>query len=788
MHSQRYLFPAATLVCCAVSALHPAAAAAESVNALQWEINADKLTRMENPARIVAEGHVELTKIQKTTGKKVNPKNSWNDLLGEANEAVTAAPAPQEKSQTAGGDRLAVSKAIPQISDNAAAVPEQVSVSTVMTTVKADRMRYNMDAGTVQVDGKVFIEIGPDQLEADSGTVNLKQETGSFENAVIVGQYKDMHFEGKVIEKTGELTYHIEDGWIITCKLQNGEVPPWSFKAAETDITDGGYAYLKHATFRIKDIPVLYTPIMILPAKHTRQTGFLFPLMSTSDRNGFGMELPFFINLSPSSDITLYPHYLAERGLMAGAEMRYAVDHGDKGTVMGNFLSDDADAEGRYTYTDQERYWLRGKADQNFGEWITRLDVDLLSDRDYLSEFDFGRTGVTMSDRYFLEQFGRGVQDKTVDQRSNSLRTLRSWGNGMSLQASIAGVDDLKAGENDSTALWKLPEVKHNGRLSLYDAVKTELSWNTDYVNYWREEGVGAQRLDLYPKVTAAVPLLGQHLDASASVGVRETAYSIDGNGDQTWADSDTENRLLGSFESEVSTLMRKDFGLASNDSWSHALRPFLKYTYVTDDDQDKLPQFDSVDSFGNQNSITYGINNFFYLAGLQGKEEVEREYGYIKLQQSYDLRSETEDEPFLPLQLRTAWYPVRHLTLKYETDLNVYDDGFIRHYAEGDYLSDRGDIFSLDYLYYKNKDADDTNSVRLSTLINLMYDFSVGYSVEKSLEDSVTVQEKVRLIYHPSCWAVELGAETTPDNEQITIMFQLANIGAPFGMDLLGR
>jgi hypothetical protein len=39
-------------------------------------------------------------------------------------------------------------------------------------------------------------------------------------------------------------------------------------------------------------------------------------------------------------------------------------------------------------------------------------------------------------------------------------------------------------------------------------------------------------------------------------------------------------------------------------------------------------------------------------------------------------------------------------------------------------------------------------------------------------------------LIYRPSCWAVELGAETTPDNEQITIMFQLANIGAPFGVD----
>uniref|UniRef100_UPI004056A64C LPS-assembly protein LptD n=1 Tax=Candidatus Electronema sp. TaxID=2698783 RepID=UPI004056A64C len=783
MHSQRYFFPAAALVCCAVSVLRPAAAEAESVKALQWEINADKLTRLENPARIVAEGHVELIKLQKTAADRKKGRSArWNDLLGED------AGQPEEEQRPADSGS---SKAVPQISENAAAEADEAGprmVSTVMTTVKADRMLYNMDEGTVRADGKVFIEIGPDQLKADGGTVNLKQETGSFENAAIIRQYKDMHLEGRKIEKTGELTYHIEDGWIITCKLQDGETPPWSFKAAEADITDGGYAYLKHATFRIKDVPVLYTPIMILPAKRSRQTGFLFPLVSMSDRNGFGMELPFFINLSPSADITLYPHYIANRGFMAGAEGRYALDQGDKGALMANFLSDDLKAEGSRTYTDQERYWLRGKADQEFGEWTTRLDIDLVSDRDYLSEFDLGRTGLTLSDRYYLEQFGRGLQDRTTDQRTNSLKALRSWGNGMSLRASLTGVDDLAEGENGSTALWKLPEIEHNGRLTIYEAVKTDLSWSTDYVHYWREEGVGAQRLDLYPKVTAAVPLLEQRLNGSVTAGLRNTAYAIDGNGDAAWADSDTENRLLGILQSELSTLMRKDFGTAG-DGWSHVLRPFLKHTYVTDDDKN-LPQFDGVDSFGDQNSITYGINNFFTVSGIKrNKEEFERDYGYVKLQQSYDLRSDAGDEPFLPIELRTAWYPTSSMIFRYETDLNVYDDGFLRHFAEGDYRSWRGDIFSLDYLYYKNiyKDTlggSDTSSVRLSALVNLMYDFSAGYSLEKSLEDSITLKEKVSLVYHPACWAVELGAETTPDNEQITIMFQLANIGAPFGVD----
>jgi LPS-assembly protein len=469
---------------------------------------------------------------------------------------------------------------------------------------------------------------------------------------------------------------------------------------------------------------------------------------------------------------------------MAGAEGRYALDQGDKGALMANFLSDDLEAEGRSSYTDKERYWLRGKADQQLGDWTARVDLDLISDRDYLTEFDFGRTGLTANNRYFLEQFGRSVQDRTVDQRTNSLRTLRSWGNGMSLQASLTGIDDLAEGENGSAALWKLPEVKHNGRLKIYDEIKTDLLWDTDYVHYWREEGVGAQRIDLYPKVTAAVPFFEQRMETAFTAGLRNTAYAIDGNGDEKWADSDTENRILGSFESELSTLLRKDFG-ETGEGWSHALRPFLKHTYVTDDDKN-LPQFDAVDSFGDQNKITYGANNFFTVSGIKrNKEEFERDYGYVKLQQSYDLRSDAGDEPFLPIELRTAWYPTNSMTFRYETDLSVYDDGFLRHFTEGDYRSGRGDIFSLDYLYYKNTSGgSDTSSVRFSALVNLMYDFSAGYTLEKSLEDSITVQEKVRLIYRPSCWAVELGAETTPDNEQITIMFQLANIGAPFGMD----
>ena len=79
--------------------------------------------------------------------------------------------------------------------------------------------------GTLEATGNLLITVGGDVLTADSGLIDLNKSTGSFKHASVVRQDKDIHFEGQVIEKTGELTYHIEDGWVVTCKLQPGEVP-----------------------------------------------------------------------------------------------------------------------------------------------------------------------------------------------------------------------------------------------------------------------------------------------------------------------------------------------------------------------------------------------------------------------------------------------------------------------------------------------------------------------------------------------------------------------------------
>ncbi|WP_310599557.1 LPS assembly protein LptD [Desulfobulbus sp.] len=764
MHLPIFLSPIVTFVFPFLIALFllPAEAAAVSVDARHWELSADKLTRLEDPPTLIAEGNVVLEK---------------KEPVGGASTPSHATEERRPDSATPGGQPAANLK--------------------TATTIKADRASYDLTRGILTLKGKLLIDIGPDQLTADAGTIDLEKNTGSFDNATVVRQDKELHFEGKLIEKTGSLTYHIEDGWVVTCKLEPGQVPPWSFAAADVDLTDGGYAVLTHTTFRIKDIPVLYSPVMVLPAKRKRQTGMLFPSFSLSDRDGFGLETPFFLNISPSADLTLYPRYLANRGLMAGAEFRYVLNDNSKGMLMGNFLDDrlsdpsevDYYRDGQFTHTNSDRYWIRGKADQDIGSWTTRLDVDVASDLDYLREFNVGSTGFDVTQEKFTGVFGRGFNDKTNQFRENTLAALRSWDYGGSLLAEAAAINDISeqvyTADNPSRA-WTLPSLTYSGLVPIaFLGGGPGFQWDANYSNFWRDKGAGAQRFDLMPMVTTGIPL-SPYLEANLTGGIRNTSYLIDDNGASEWQDKDSENRFLSHLEGEIGTTLMRDFAVnfGGGNTLSHTVRPFVSYVHTSIPDRDPLPQFDEVDDLEEENAVYLGFNNFFSLAGTRNGRDFDRDFGFFKIKQGYDLRSEKNDTPLTPLIIETGLYPAERMRLKYTTNIDLYGDGAFLHSVEADCFSSRGDQFSLDYRF---NELEDVNSVRGSLWYLLPYNLAAGYSLERAIEQDETIEEIVRLRFVQPCWSVEFSANNTPGDQTFMITFRLANIGNPLGFDLPG-
>ncbi|MEE4242975.1 MAG: LPS assembly protein LptD [Desulfopila sp.] len=738
---------------------------AESTATSEWNISADKITRFEKPQRIVAEGSIILEKREKVLPKPApsgqTGVSSWAELLGEEVQEPKMTP-----------DDL---------------TEEQAPQYQTKTIIKADWISYDIDQQSINAKGNVSIESGEDRLTADEAQIDLSKELGSFAGAVITREDHELHLEGRKVEKTGVNSYRIEDGWVITCKVEKGEVPPWSFSSSEATIEPGGYAFLKNAKFNIKDVPVFYLPYMVVPVKNTRQTGLLFPEFSNSSRDGFGLNLPFFLNISDSTDLTFYPAYYSDRGFMPGAEFNYVASENNKGTLTGSYLDDDLSGSDQttsyyrdtnFTHTNSDRYWLRGKVDHDFGDnWISRLDLDVVSDRDYLEEFSSGMTGFNASQKSFLETFGRGFQNQSEDQRNNSLKLLKSW-NGSSLNIDVLAINDIRADKSGPTPLWTLPSVDYSGALTLQETPIT-FNWDADYINYWREEGVGGHRIDLFPRISAPVPL-GNYLESRAEIGVRGTMYSVETYGDATWTEDDTPTRFLPVFRTDLATMLVRDYSLdgGKRASLSHSIRPFAEYEYIPDDNQNDLPSFDAVDRIDETNAITYGVDSFFDF--YDTNRSYTGQYAYVRIEQSYDLRSEASDQPFSPVAMKLGWRPLPGLSLAYKAELPVESDQNATHGLEGYFTNSRGDWFGLDYRY---NELLDTEQINASFKVQLLPQVRADFYIEHSLSEEETNEATVALTYVAQCWSVQLNTQYTPTDERIMVVFNLANIGSSLGL-----
>jgi len=699
--------------------------------------------------------------------------------------------------------------------------------------IRADWARYDLALGTIKARGNVRIISGSDEITAESAELDLAAETGSFTDSTIFMAESHMYVAGAEVQKTGPFSYTMKKGWATACKPEEGKSPPWSFTSSSTNLTMDGMATMTNAVFHVKNTPLAYTPVLIFPAKTKRESGVLFPEWSHSSRNGFGLTVPIFLNASPSTDFTLYPGYLAERGALYGGEFRYVRAPESKGNFLVNYLRDQLD-DGKdpaseykgdgLVRREQNRYWIRGKADHDFGnELKARLDLDLVSDQDYLQEFKDGAAGYTASRLMFLDEFGRDIREETITERESSLQFIKSWPSMVAtaeLRTRQESAHDLRVDSGGysflprtSSPLQALPRLDFAGRLPLgRSGVNT--AWETEYVNYWRKQGVGAQRIDLHPKLISFLPKNGW-VEGRLSGGVRETAYQMTANGDSSWELDTFQDRQAFDFTGNIATLLMREFAFGRSGWLEHLIRPNLVYEYL--DRNSELPSldnssgtdlyFDNIDRLERKNWLTWQLNNYFTTGGVNDKGgHWHRSLGLIKILQTRDLRGENPDSMGLPpgsrrydwsdLRLETAMSPTPNWVIGYQTNLSMYGKGITRYELLNSY-SLAGHSLGLNYRYLKDSgmiapyfytDLGESSHDLIATLgLRLTDTLSAkGYLVQSFSEDH-TVESRARLIYQPACWMMEIETTRTTDDRRVMVIFSLDGIGRAlrFGRDL---
>jgi len=653
----------------------------------------------------------------------------------------------------------------------------------------ADEAVYDLQAHTARVKGNVRLETAGDVLTGDRGVFNLETRTGRISHGCLFLSENHFYVRAEVMEKVGDKSYLLRQCEVTTC---DGEKPAWKIEASEVRVTLEGYGTIKHATFRAAGIPMAYFPYAVFPAKTRRQTGLLTPRVGYSTRNGVDVELPFFWSLSEQTDATLYQRYMSERGYMQGMEYRYVAEKESKGVFLFDILEDRKkkdltqaeDVEiSPYSRTNQSRYWFRGRVDQDLPfSTSARLDLDFLSDQDYLREFDSELFGLEV--RPDLEdRFKRPFGERRSPTRRSILRLSRSFED-WSLQAGGAYYQRQEdPPENPEEETSQPVSGLSLGLLPIrLPGAPLYLSLDSDYDYIWREEGIEGHSTSISPKITA--PLwLGRYVEVEPSI-------------DYTLNFLDHENASRD--RDQTQTAYRAGLRTAANlqrvyeANWGnvrrlkHRIWPVLRYSYGEAPDEGTSPWFEPIDQMERENRVSFSLENFLdaRLEDQEGNVSY-RQWATLDLTQGYDIGEAREEgdpaeeaEPFDPLEVSVLLRPLPSLDLRGDILWDHYDSCISRARMSLDLSVDRAggrtDFYELDYSYVRGGGR----SLKLQLDVGVWGGVSLGGSLERDLEIDRDVSRRYWVKYSRQCWGVKLGAEEDDEETTLMVIFELKGLG----------
>ncbi len=200
-------------------------------------------------------------------------------------------------------------------------------------TIEADKVTYDQA-------GKRVVAVGNARITEANGTVitgdrfNLTDDfRDGFIDSLRVVNPDRTRFTAPRAERTDGETFIFEKGIYTACEpcKENPERPPlWQVRSARIIHKKAEQTiYYEEARLEFAGVPLAYIPYMSGPDSTVkRKSGFLSPKFLNTGPLGYGIGLPYFLNLAPNYDLTITPTYLSRQGLLGQVEWRHRLMNG----------------------------------------------------------------------------------------------------------------------------------------------------------------------------------------------------------------------------------------------------------------------------------------------------------------------------------------------------------------------------------------------------------------------------------------------------------------------------
>lgn len=644
---------------------------------------------------------------------------------------------------------------------------------------QADWMRHDTAADVLTAKGAVRIEQDREILEGTSLRYELATDQGAMESpryqlmSVPNKDSKNPRFsesdgrgtaERLLFEGPGK--YRVETANYTTCEPGNDA---WFIRAKQLDIDRNRDVAVAHdASIVFFDQTIFYSPYLSFSLHQERKSGVLTPSYRTSNTTGFEFTVPYYLNIAPDMDATLYPRYMTKRGLQLGSQFRYLNPLG-QGELRAEVLSGDQQIS-------RDRWGLFTKQQQSFSNnWSSTLNLNRVSDGKYFTDLS---TLVAVTSQVHL---------------SNDVTLARggTWGDTGTYSFS-AYTQRWQTLQSDPLAPLVSP-YNRQPQLTL-SAQRLGSRWGDfdmlgSFVAFDHASLVTGRRSLAYPSFS--MPLQNAFAFVTPKIGMHVTHYTIGSNNVASLQDT---TRALPIFSAESGVVFERELR-AGGLPFIQTLEPKAYYVYIPYKDQSRLPNFESglqdinfatiftenqfsgQDRINDANQLTVGASSRF----IDASTGIERLRAAVA--QRFYFQSQRVTVPGIPprasdsnssdLLATISGNVARNWTAdagwQYNTDLKQTQ----KFNVAGRYQPQHGKVLNLAY-------RDTVNTLRQA-------DFSAQWPVEGrwtavgrwnySIRDSRTLEALAGFEYNDRCWALRVVAHrfaTTTSAASTSLFVQL--------------
>lgn len=506
----------------------------------------------------------------------------WHQCQAVALQADTLMPAsPVAESEVLSID---ADSAVTSLKNDTVQFAGSVIVSKPGQELHAETLSYDGRSGELSTSGAVFLEKGDLRIAGNNLLYIPDQGTGQLSEVSYRLPSQRIRGEAKLAQLTGKNTAHYEQITYTTCPPGNSD---FILSADSMDIDrSSAIGTFRGAKLSFLGLPLFYVPKMSVSLDNKRKSGLLPPAVGYSSKNGADVTLPYYLNLAPNYDATLYPRIIGKRGLALGGEFRFLADK-HRGSLLAEMLPDDRlyqDGSARGAAHLETRSLLAPNLSAN-------VNLNYVSDVDYLE--DLGDSLAVSSTRFLRNQARLNYHGKNWDFYAE----LRHY---KTLDEQIAEADRPYS----QLPGLRFDYLQHDGPGGISYSLLSE------YIYFYKEDDTRGHRLDLMPGLS--LPMRGNWWYVEPATSIRYTRYALS---DQPVAQTDNPDRSIYSLSLDSGMIFERGLNWQAH-SLVQTLEPRAYYLYTPYRHQDELPVFDT-------GLLDFNFDNLFRSNRFNGPDRV---------------------------------------------------------------------------------------------------------------------------------------------------------------------